>query len=95
MENYGSAIDKEYFVCQTNGIVSDSIVQNWTRQALDCYKINSNCDICPITKAGYSFKCQMKKIVNILLKTQGLPDEKEILGSSAQKENICLDDIVA
>lgn len=67
--------DDEHFECQTNGVISDSIVQNWTLQALECYKLNSRCDLCPITKARYSFKCQMKRIVEILLKTQGLPDE--------------------
>ncbi len=86
--NYGKAISKEYFVCQTNGVISDSIVQNWTPQALECYKINCRCEICPITKAGYSFKCQMKNIVDILLKTQGLPDEQTILNNtSEQKED--------
>ena len=79
IENYKFAFKEEYFECQTNGIISDSIVQNWTLQALECYKLNSNCEICPITKAKYSFKCQMKHIVDILLKTKGLPNEKEIL----------------
>ena len=77
---YGDNFKEEYFECQTNGIISDSIVQNWTPQALECYKLNSKCEDCPITKAKYSFKCQMKHIVNILLETKGLPNEKEILG---------------
>lgn len=68
-------------MCQTNGVISDSIVQNWTIQALECYKLNSDCKNCPITKAHYSFKCQMKKIIAVLLKTKGLPNEKEILGN--------------
>ncbi len=72
---------KELFMPETNGIISDSIVQNWTRQALECYKLNSDCTKCPITKAGYSFKCQMMHIVEILLRTQGLPDEKAIMNS--------------
>lgn len=73
---------EEYFECQTNGVLSDSIVQNWTQQALECYKINSDCTNCPITKAKYSFKCQMKQVVDILLKTRGLPDESAILNGS-------------
>ena len=77
-QSYGSDSNVESFVCQTNGVISDSIVQNWTQQAYDCYKINSNCAICPITKARYSFKCQMKHVVDILLETQGLPDEEAI-----------------
>jgi hypothetical protein len=80
-KSYGNNLDAEHFVCQTNGVISDSIVQNWTQQALDCYKIGSNCAACPITKANYSFKCQMKHIVDILLETQGLPDETSILNS--------------
>ena len=80
LESYGHSFKEEHFICQTNGIISDSIVQNWTIQALECYKLNSRCDLCPITKARYSFKCQMKHIVDILLETKGLPNEKEILG---------------
>ena len=89
LTNFGQNFKEEYFECQTNGIISDSIVQNWTLQALECYKLNSKCTDCPITKANYSFKCQMKHIVEILLKTKGLPNEKEILGAiQAPKEDI-------
>lgn len=92
LENYYTYND-EYFECQTNGVISDSIVQNWTLQALECYKLNSRCEMCPITKARYSFKCQMKHIVEILLKNKGLPDEKEILkGAQVLVQN---DEIVA
>ena len=88
LESYGHSFKEEHFVCQTNGIISDSIVQNWTIQALECYKLHSRCDMCSITKAKYSFKCQMKHIVDILLETKGLPNEKEILGvEQAPKEN--------
>lgn len=93
-QNYDYNFKCEYFECETNGIISDSIVQNWTRQALDCYKINSDCTNCPITKAGYSFKCQMKHIVAILLKTRGLPDEKAII-SEARTNQSNNEDIVA
>lgn len=93
-KSYGRNADEEQFVCQTNGVISDSIVQNWTVTALECYKINCNCAICPITKARYSFKCQMKHIVDILLKTRGIPDEAAIL--NANDENVTVDcDIVA
>lgn len=88
LTNFGQNFKEEYFECQTNGIISDSIVQNWTLQALECYKLDSKCAECPITKANYSFKCQMKHIVEILLKTKGLPNEKEILGAiQAPKED--------
>lgn len=79
INNYSKSFKEEPFVCQTNGVISDSIVQNWTLQALECYKLKSDCKNCPITKAKYSFQCQMKHIVEILLKTKGLPNEKEIL----------------
>lgn len=82
IKSYSNSFKEERFVCQTNGVISDSIVQNWTLQALECYKLKANCENCPITKAHYSFKCQMKQIVEILLKTKGLPDEKEILGNA-------------
>lgn len=78
-KNYGIRID-EHFECQTGGVISNSITQNWTPSALECYKINCNCADCPIKNAHYSFKCQMKRVVKTLLKTNGLPDEAEILG---------------
>lgn len=81
-KGYGHKLKGEQFECQTQGIISDSIVQNWTMQALACYKLNSNCELCSIKKAQYSFKCQMKRIVDILLKTQGLPDEKAIIAQA-------------
>lgn len=89
-KGYGHKFSDEKFECQTQGVISDSIVQNWTMQALSCYKINSNCEICSIKKAEYSFKCQMRRIVDILLKTQGLPDEKVII---AQAKNHQITDV--
>ena len=53
----------EYFECQTKGVMSDSILQNWTLSAFECYKLNCKCKNCPIKKAGYSFKCKMKYVV--------------------------------
>ena len=90
----------EVFECQTGGVISDSIVQNWTRSALECYKLGCDCSLCPINHAGYSFKCQMKYIVDELLKTKGLPDEKEILNmqnypTTGIAEPIIPEDIVA
>ncbi len=85
---YAKKFKKEPFICQTNGVISDSIVQNWTLQALECYKIHCNCALCPITKAKYSFKCQMMHVVEILLKTKGLPNEREILSAyKSQQQN--------
>ena len=74
----------EYFECKTNGIISDSITQNWTPSALDCYKLNCQCNMCPIAHRHYSFKCKMNEIVQILLETKGMPDEESILNSLGQ-----------
>jgi len=71
---------------KTNSAVSNSIVQNWTKSALDCYKINCFCDVCPIKNAGYSFKCKMKHVVNVLLETKGLPNEAEIYNPNEEQE---------
>ena len=82
----------EYFECKTNGIISDSIVQNWTPSALDCYKINCECTQCPISHNHYSFKCKMNEIVEILLQTKGMPDEESILNHIEPES---MEDIVA
>lgn len=68
----------EIFLPQTNGEISDSIVQNWTLQAYECYSLNCNCKKCSINKAHYSFVCQMPRIIQALLKKQGEPDLKVI-----------------
>ena len=82
----------EYFECKTDGMISESIVQNWTPSALDCYKINCKCVQCPIAHRHYSFKCKMNEIVEILLETKGLPDENSILNPN---ETELKEDIVA
>ena len=79
------------FESQTKGLISNSITQNWTPSAFDCYKINCCCAICPIRKNHYSFKCKMKEIVEILLKTKGLPNEKTIM--EYNQEQIKIDNI--
>ncbi len=85
--------DYEYFECKTNGVISDSIVQNWTPSALDCYKINCKCVDCPIAHRHYSFKCKMNEIVDILLQTKGIPDEESILNPPEEED--LKEDIVA
>jgi len=77
--------EEDFFESQTGGVISDSIVQNWTIQALECYKLKCDCKKCEITKAGYSFKCKMKNIIEILLKNLGKPDEKAILAQNKIK----------
>ena len=60
-------VDEE-FEPQNNGEISDSITQNWTEQALECYQLGCDCSRCSISKGKYSFVCQMPKVVKILLK---------------------------
>lgn len=73
----GSMAVNSYFDCdfvpQNSGVLSDSIIQSWTEQAIECYKLCSDCSRCSISKGHYSFVCQMSKVVNILLKTLGKP----------------------
>ena len=54
--------------------ISDSITKNWTEHALECYKLNGNCSECSITKAHYSFDCQMPKVIEILKIVAGEPN---------------------
>lgn len=67
-------IVNDYFEPQTEGI-SDSITQNWTEQAIECYSLHCNCTECSISKGQYSFVCQMPKVLDILIKTCGTPEK--------------------
>lgn len=59
-----------------NDEMSDSITQNWTNQALECYYINCDCSKCSLSRGNYSFICQMPKVIDILLKSVGAPDDR-------------------
>ncbi len=63
----------EVFSPQNGGELSDSIVQNWTLQAIECYELKQNCEQCSISKGNYSFVCQMPKVVDSLLNEYGSP----------------------
>ncbi len=90
-EEYGQVIDfeenkrayktngVELFLPQTNGEISESIVQNWTQQAYECYCLEGNCKNCSIGQGSYSFVCQMTKIVKVLLKLKGKPNPSDFL----------------
>ena len=65
--------DYNVFVPQNNGELSDSITQNWTEQAIECYTLNCNCSQCSIKKGRYSFVCQMHKVVDVLVNSLGVP----------------------
>lgn len=69
---------KDVFSPQTNGEISESIVQNWTLQAIECYELHSDCSKCSITRGNYSFICQMPKVVKQLLKEYGAPSKKVV-----------------
>lgn len=68
--------DEAEFYPQNRGEISDSITQNWTEQALECYRLNCNCADCSISKGNYSFACQMPKVLDILIKSLGQPNSK-------------------
>lgn len=57
--------------------LSSSIIQSWTPQAITCYKLNCDCTKCEISQLGFSFVCQMKSVVEELLK-KGEPKEKDL-----------------
>lgn len=63
---------KEKFEPHTGGRLSSSIVHSWTPQAITCYNLNCDCTKCEISQLGFSFVCQMKGVVEELLK-QGEP----------------------
>lgn len=61
-----------------NEDVSSSITQTWTDQAIKCYVTKSDCANCSIPRGGYSFICQMNKVVPVLLKNLGEPDARKV-----------------
>lgn len=67
-----------YLLPRNNGEISNSITQNWTDQAILCYKSNFGCHECSINKANYSFVCQMPNVVKKLLEDLGPPEQERI-----------------
>ena len=72
-DSVGEKMAGEAFYPQTNGELSESITQNWTEQALECYRLNADCSMCAISKGHYSFVCQMPKVIEILIEFAGKP----------------------
>ncbi len=64
----------EIFAPQTKGVISNSLLQGWTKQAYECYKIGCDCKKCSIDKKKYSFICQMPKVVRVLVENKIKPD---------------------
>ncbi len=62
------------FYPQNNGEISNSITQSWTEQAIECYSIKCDCSKCSLKNGRYSFKCQMPKVIDILIRSAGKPD---------------------
>jgi hypothetical protein len=83
--NLAEIIEEEFYP-QNNGEISDSITQNWTEQALECYKLNCNCSLCSVSKGNYSFICQMPKILEALIKSTGTPLQKAKLSVVSSEE---------
>ena len=65
--------DSEIYCAQNQGLISNSITQSWTEQALECYGLNCVCERCSVSKGNYSFVCQMPKVIKQLLKVAGKP----------------------
>lgn len=70
-------IYEEDFYAPGNDEMSDSITQNWTEQALECYYINCDCKRCSLRNGHYSFICQMPKVIDTLIKTVGEPEPSQ------------------
>lgn len=71
----GDFTDEEFYP-QNNGEISESITQNWTEQALECYRLKCDCENCSVSKGNYSFVCQMPKVLDVLIKSVGKPGTK-------------------
>jgi len=63
-----------YLSPEERELVSSSISQTWTDQAMKCYMCAADCGNCDIPKGQYSFVCQMNKVVPVLLENIGQPD---------------------
>ena len=67
-----------YILPKNDGEISSSITKNWTDQAIRCYTSGHNCTECTVMQGNYSFVCQMKSVIKILLDQVGPPDEDKI-----------------
>ncbi|MBY0449260.1 MAG: hypothetical protein K2X01_01365 [Cyanobacteria bacterium] len=70
-----------------DGDVSQSITQTWTDQAMKCHLLQGNCNECSIPKGGYSFTCQMDKVVPALFKALGPPESGRLKKFSTYMHN--------
>jgi len=63
----------EQYLPETEGDLSSSITQSWTEQALECYSIGCDCKKCSLKNGNYSFKCQMPRVIDVLVNLVGEP----------------------
>ena len=63
----------EIFPTDNENELSTSITQSWTEQALECYSIDCDCTKCSLKNGNYSFKCQMPRVIEMLIKLIGKP----------------------
>ncbi len=64
----------ENYFPENDGELSSSITQTWTEQALECYSIGCDCTKCSLRNGNYSFKCQMPRVIDVLIGLTGKPD---------------------
>ena len=77
MDNWLEYYSNDELYSPANDDISDSITQNWTQQALECYYLNCDCKKCSISAGKYSFICQMPRVIETLIETVGRPDEQK------------------
>lgn len=76
MDRIISKENELYAYLPGNDEMSESITQNWTEQALECYYINCDCSKCSLSHGNYSFICQMPRVIETLIQTTGEPDKQ-------------------
>ena len=69
------AIEDNLEILPQTQSISESITQNWTEQAIECYNIKCDCSKCSLSAGNYSFVCQMPKVIKLLVKLVGQPEE--------------------
>ena len=77
-EDYPWAQAVETKPLKESELVSSSITQTWTDQAVKCYVTNADCANCSIPRGDYNFSCQMDKVVPVLVQNLGKPDPKRV-----------------
>ena len=56
---------------------SETLAQNWTPTAIDCYQLGCRCSKCNLYKLYFKnsiFKCKMKEVVIELVRQLGPPN---------------------